>query len=189
MDCGYFSGRYRQQLKCHVSLPGPMPSDVNLGARRFISAFQSRVRTSPLASELPLTCQALPFAGGPGGPLTCRAAPANSSPFAALTTPEGLRSLRSASSLSFLVILLPQNNSLTFVRGADRAYCAPRKRQRGLTYAPRKWSWSPTKACQCQPPHAPRRGIGVRTRQRHLAATLPPGCPPVCIIAGRAGTD
>ena len=24
---------------------------------------------------------------------------------------------------------------------------------------------------------------------RHLAATLPPGCPPVCIIAGRAGTD
>ena len=68
MDCGYFSGRYRQQLKCHVSLPGPMPSDVNLGARRFISAFQSRVRTSPLASELPLTCQALPFAGGPSGP-------------------------------------------------------------------------------------------------------------------------
>ena len=25
-------------------------------------------------------------------------------------------------------------------------------------------------ACQCQPPHAPRRGIGVRTRRRHLAA-------------------
>ena len=43
MDCGYFSGRYRQQLKCHVSLSGPMPSDVNLGVRRFISAFQSRV--------------------------------------------------------------------------------------------------------------------------------------------------
>ena len=103
MDCGYFSGRYRQQLKCHVSLPGPMPSEVNLGVRRFISAFQSRVRTSPLASELPLTCQALPFAGSPGGPLTCRATPANSSPFAALTTPKGLRSLRSASSLSFLV--------------------------------------------------------------------------------------
>ena len=40
----------------------------NLGVRRFISAFQSRVRTSPLASELPLTCQALPFAGGPSGP-------------------------------------------------------------------------------------------------------------------------
>ena len=26
------------------------------------------LRTSPLASELPLTCQALPFAGGPSGP-------------------------------------------------------------------------------------------------------------------------
>ncbi len=170
MDCGYFSGRYRQQLKCHVSLPGPMPSEVNLGVRRFISAFQSRVRTSPLASELPLTCQALPFAGGPGGPLTCRATPANSSPFAALTTPKGLRSLRSASSLSFLIILLPQNNSLTFVRGADRACCAPRKWQCSLTCMPRKWSCRPTTACLYQPPHALRRGIGVRTRRRHLAA-------------------
>ena len=90
-----------------------MPSDVNLGVRRFISAFKSHVtlqslihlylsmplqatnwlpvicgwlrraffkacppaactispgRTSPLASELPLTCEALPFAGGPSGP-------------------------------------------------------------------------------------------------------------------------
>ena len=26
------------------------------------------LRTSPLASELPLTCEALPFAGGPSGP-------------------------------------------------------------------------------------------------------------------------
>ena len=180
MDCGYFSGRYRQQLKCHVSLPGPMPSEVNLGVRRFISAFQSRVRTSPLASELPLTCQALPFAGGPGGPLTCRATPANSSPFAALTTPKGLRSLRSASSLSFLIILLPQNNSLTFVRGADRACCAPRKWQCSLTCMPRKWSCRPTTACLYQPPHALRRGIGVRTRQRHLAAALGSGTlPPV----------
>ena len=103
------------------------------------------LRTSPLASELPLTCEALPFAGA-ASPLTCPPAAANSSTFAALTTPEELRSLRSASSLSFLVILLPQNNSLTFVRGADRACCAPRKRRRGLTYAPRKWSWRPTKA-------------------------------------------
>ena len=55
------------------------------------------LRTSPLASELPLTCEALPFAAGLA-PLTCRAAPVNSSTFAALTTPEGLRSLRSASS-------------------------------------------------------------------------------------------
>ena len=60
------------------------------------------LRTSPLTSELPLTCEALPFAGA-ASPLTCRAAPVNSSAFAALTTPEGLRSLRSASSLSFLV--------------------------------------------------------------------------------------
>ena len=106
---------------------------------------RSPVRTSPLASELPLTCEALPFAGA-ALPLTCPPAAANPSSFAALTTPGGLRSLRSASSLSFLVILLPQNNSLTFVRGADRACCAPRKRRRGLTYAPRKWSWRPTKA-------------------------------------------
>ena len=31
----------------------------------------------------------------------------------------------------------------------------------------------PMPACTGRP-HAPRRGIGVRTRQRHLAATLPP---------------
>ena len=63
---------------------------------------RSPVRTSPLASELPLTCEALPFAGA-ASPLTCPPAAANFSPFAALTTPKGLRSLRSASSLSFLV--------------------------------------------------------------------------------------
>ena len=61
-------------------------------------------------------------------------------------------------SLSFLVILLPQNNSLTFVRGADRACCAPRR-----------WFCRPTTARLYQPSHAPRRGIGVRTRPRHLA--------------------
>ena len=53
------------------------------------------------------------------------------------------------------------SNSLTFVRGADRACCAPRK-----------WLCRPTNACLCQSPHAPRRGIGVRTRQRHLAARV-----------------
>ena len=47
-------------------------------------------------------CGALPLAGA-ASPLTCRAAPVNFSPFAALTTPKGLRSLRLASSLSFLV--------------------------------------------------------------------------------------
>ena len=35
---------------------------------------------------------------------------------------------------------------------------------------PRKWSCRPTTACLYQPPHALRRGIGVRTRRRHLAA-------------------
>ena len=59
---------------------------------------------------------------------------------------------------------LPEaSNSLTFVRGADRACCAPRK-----------WLCRPTNACLCQSPHAPRRGIGVRTRQRHLAARATP---------------
>ena len=31
------------------------------------------------------------------------------------------------------------SNSLTFVRGADRACCAPRIRRRSFTYVPRKW--------------------------------------------------
>ena len=67
-------------------------------------------------------------------------------------------------------LLAAASNSLTFVRGADRACCAPRKGRRGVTYVPRKWSWRPTKARLYQQPRAPRRGIGVRTRQRHLAA-------------------
>ena len=137
-----FPCHYRPQTGCRSFADGsggPFSRPARLRRAR------SPVRTSPLASGLPLTCEALPFAGA-ALPLTCRAAPANPSSFAALTTPGGLRSLRSASSLSFLVILLPQNNSLTFVRGADRAYRAPRKRRRGLTYAPRKWSWRPTKA-------------------------------------------
>ena len=134
---------------------------------------RSPVRTSPLVSELTLTCEALPFAAGLA-PLTCRAAPVNSSTFAALTTPEGLRSLRSASSLSFLVILLPQNNSLTFVRGACRAYCAPRK-----------WLWRPTFACLCQPPRDPE-GRRARTRQRHLAAVR--GADRAC-CAPRSGVE
>ena len=98
------------------------------------------------------------------------------------------------------------SNSLTFVRGACRACCAPRKRDCGLICAPRKWLCRPTDALPvlvvrtppggalaCAPgsgtlppaqmvmqtdrclacsgcPHALRRGIGVRTRQRHLAA-------------------
>ena len=63
---------------------------------------RSPVRTSPLASELLPTAKHFHSRAALAG-LTCRATPANSSPFAALTTPERLRSLRSASSLSFLV--------------------------------------------------------------------------------------
>ena len=99
---------------------------------------RSPVRTSPLVSELTLTCEALPFAAALAG-LTCRAAPVNSSTFAALTTPEGLRSLRSASSLSFLVTCQRQVIPSHSFAARTRACCAPRIRRRSLTYVPRKW--------------------------------------------------
>ena len=119
---------------------------------------RSPVRTSPLVSELTLTCEALPFATGLA-PLTCRAAPVNSSTFAALTTPEGLRSLRSASSRvpRYLQRQVIPSHSFA-VR--TRAYCAPHK-----------WLWRPTFACLCRPPRDPE-GRRARTRQRHLAARL-----------------
>ena len=114
------------------------------------------LRTSPLASELPLTCQAFPFAGA-ALPLTCRAAPANPSSFAALTTPGGLRSLRSASSLSFLVTcqrqVIPSHSFAALTALVVRrvhGHC-------GLSCAPRKWLCRPTIACLCQPPARPRR--------------------------------
>ena len=95
------------------------------------------LRTSPLASELPLTCEALPFAGGASAPYLPGCARqllivryAHYAGGASLTT------------FGFVTIVpryLPKaSNSLTFVRGADRACCAPRKKQRSLTYAPRK---------------------------------------------------
>ena len=60
------------------------------------------------------------------------------------------------------------SNSLTFVRGADRACCAPRKWCCGLICAPRKWHCglicAPRKWC-CRPPDA----LPV------LAARTPPG--------------
>ena len=90
------------------------------------------LRTSPLASELLLTCEALPFAGGASAPylsgcarqlLTVRCA----------HYAEGA----SLSTFGFVTIVpryLPKaSNSLTFVRGADRACCAPRKRRHSLT--------------------------------------------------------
>ena len=70
-------------------------------------------------------------------------------------------------------LLAAASNALTFVRGADRACCAPRKGRRGITYVPRKWSWRPTKACLHQPPRDPER-CRAHTRQRHLAARTPP---------------
>ena len=118
---------------------------------------RSPVRTSPLASELPLTCEALPFAGGPSGPylsacggqlLIVRCA--HYAGGASLTT------------FGFVTIvpryLLPQVMPSHSFAARTRAYCAPHKR-----------SWKPTNACQCQPPRDPE-GRRARTRQRHLAA-------------------
>ena len=67
------------------------------------------------------------------------------------------------------------SNSLTFVRGADRACCAPRK-----------WLRRPTFACLCQTPHSPPGGA--------LACVLGGGtCPPVqsrrawCVASNSCG--
>ena len=103
--------------------------------------------------------------------------------------------------------LLEASNPLTFVRGACRAYCAPRKCHCDLIFVRRVSAIAAlfmrrarvmlTDRCfACTgcppppggalagalgsgtlPPHASWRGIGGRTRQRHLAAgsgTLPP---------------
>ncbi|PVY31172.1 hypothetical protein C8D82_1615 [Victivallis vadensis] len=70
----------------------------------------------------------------------------------------------SLSTFGFVTIVpryLPKaSNSLTFVRGACRAYCTPRKRL-----------CKPTNACLYQPPRD-LEGRRARTRQRHLAARL-----------------
>ena len=82
--------------------------------------------------------------------------------------------------------LLEASNPLTFVRGACRAYCAPRKCHCDLIFVRRVSAIAAlfmrrarvmlTDRCfactGCT--HAPRRGIGGRTRQRHLAAARPP---------------
>ena len=83
--------------------------------------------------------------------------------------------------------LLEASNPLTFVRGACRAYCAPRKCHCDLIFVRRVSAIAAlfmrrarvmlTDRCfactGCT--HAPWRGIGGRTRQRHLAAARPPG--------------
>ena len=85
-----------------------LPFHIVIGHKLVVTSFADgsggpiALRTSPLASELLPTAKHFHSRAALAG-LTCRATPANSSPFAALTTPERLRSLRSASSLSFLV--------------------------------------------------------------------------------------
>ncbi len=115
------------------------------------------LRTSPLASELPLTCQALPFAGGPNGPylsacggqlLTVRCA--HYAGGASLTT------------FGFVTIvpryLLPQ-----VMPSHSFAALTALVVRRISGYADRPMP------CLCLVARPPR-GIGVRTRQRHLAA-------------------
>ena len=85
-----------------------LPFHIVIGHKLVVTSFADgsggpiALRTSPLASELLPTAKHFHSRAALAG-LTCRATPANPSPFAALTTPERLRSLRSASSLSFLV--------------------------------------------------------------------------------------
>ena len=122
------------------------------------SGGQIALRTSPLASGLPLTCKALPFAGGASAPylpgctrqlLTVRCAHyaegASRSTFGFVTiVPRYLlgQVMPSHSFAALTALIVRRVNGF-----ADR----------------------PLPACTGRP-HAPRRGIGVRTRQRHLAA-------------------
>ena len=102
-----------------------------------------------------------------------------------LRRPTPQRSLRSLRRRGFALyvrlrhyrssLLAAASNSLTFVRGADRACCAPRKRQRGLISLLTDQSLPVPDAAR------PRRGIGVRTRQRHLAAHLI--YPVLCVVS------
>ena len=130
-----FPCHYRQQTGCQSFADGsggPFSRPARLRRAR------SPVRTSPLASELLLTCEALPFAGGASAPYLPGCA-------RQLFIVRCAHYARGASLSTFgFVTIVPRylptaSNSLTFVRGADRACCAPRKRQRSLTCTPRKW--------------------------------------------------
>ena len=158
-----------------------MPSDVNFGVRRFISAFQSHV-----TMQLPIRSATFPcyYRSQTGCYVLCgwlrRATPPPDLP-ARLGTPADLRStfIRGRGFAAYLSdcarqlltvrcahyvrlrhyrpsLLAAASNSLTFVHGADRACCAPRKWQCSLTRALPKWSWKTTKACarHCTPPTA-----------------------------------
>ena len=173
----------------------PVMSGGHLGVRRFISAFQSHVsvipgfalhqeqagcpegseyRTSGLrmapgdVAHVPRTPSPVAKAGPVAGHFRSRARLRRL--LVRLRRPtlqRSLRSLRQGASLTTVPRYLPvASNSLTFVRGADRACCAPRKRQRGLISLLTDQSLPVPDAAR------PRRGIGVRTRQRHLAAAV-----------------
>ena len=120
------------------------------------------LRTSPLASELPLTCQALPFAGGPSGPYLSGCA-------RQLLTVRCAHYAGGASLTTFgFVTIVPRYLLVQVMPSHSFAALTALIVRRVNGFADR-----PMPACTGRP-HAPRRGIGVRTRQRHLAATLPP---------------
>ena len=179
----------------------PVMSGGHLGVRRFISAFQSHVsvipgfalhqeqagcpegseyRASGLrmapgdVAHVPRTPSPVAKAGPVAGHFRSRARLRRL--LVRLRRPTPQRSLRSLRRRGFALyvrlrhyrssLLAAASNSLTFVRGADRACCAPRKRQRGLISLLTDQSLPVPDAAR------PRRGIGVRTRQRHLAAAV-----------------
>ena len=121
-----------------------LPFHIVIGHKLVVTSFADgsggpiALRTSPLVSELTLTCEALPFAGGPSGPYlsgyACQLLTVRCAHYA------GEASLTTFGFVTIVPRYLPKaSNSLTFVRGAGRACCAPRKRQRSLTCTPRKW--------------------------------------------------
>ena len=127
------------------------------------------LRTSPLASKLPLTCEALPFAGA-ALPLTCPPAAAN--PFTARVA--GYARGASLTTFGFVTIvpryLLPQVSpshsfaALTALVGrrVNGHGNQPMLACTGCPHAPRKGHW------RAYPAAAPCR----RTWQQHLAARL-----------------
>ena len=95
------------------------------------------LRTSPLASELLLTCEALPFAGGASAPYL----PGCARQLFIVRCAHYARGA-SLSTFGFVTIvpryLLGQVMLSHSFAARTRACCAPRKWRRGLTYMPRK---------------------------------------------------
>ena len=147
---------------------------------------RSPVRTSPLASELPLTCEALPFAGGPSGPYLSAC---GGQPF--IVRCAHYAGGASLSTFGFVTIvpryLLPQvmpSHSFAaltalVVHRVKGDVALPMYRVSGLGDQPKLACTSRratpkgverTLGSGTLPPAHPRRDIGVRTRQRHLTA-------------------